>query len=199
MVSDSALEHTIDKILHQTESNILSSLDSALIDSKQKLEDSNVTLGQEYDKIVSNGKKEADKIERQIIGSSDLQARNKQLLTVEESFDKVFSKAIEQIANVDRSGDYSNLIKSLLDEATKNLGTTEIIVFTNSKDKDIVQSNLSQYPGAELSSETIDCLGGVKVKSKQGAMMFDNTLDSKIERLKPLIRKDIASQFGVGI
>ena len=199
MVSDSALEHTIDKILHQTESNILSSLDSALVDSKQKLEDSNVTLGQEYDKIVSNGKKEADKIERQIIGSSDLQARNKQLLTVEESFDKVFSKAIEQIANVDRSGDYSNLIKSLLDEATKNLGTTEIIVFTNSKDKDIVQSNLSQYPGAELSSETIDCLGGVKVKSKQGAMMFDNTLDSKIERLKPLIRKDIASQFGVGI
>jgi len=199
LVSDSALEHTIDKILHQTESNILSSLDSALIDSKQKLEDSNVTLGQEYDKIVSNGKKEADKIERQIIGSSDLQARNKQLLTVEESFDKVFSKAIEQIANVDRSGDYSNLIKSLLDEATKNLGTTEIIVFTNSKDKDIVQSNLSQYPGAELSSETIDCLGGVKVKSKQGAMMFDNTLDSKIERLKPLIRKDIASQFGVGI
>lgn len=199
MVSDSALEHTIDKILHQTESNILSSLDSALVDSKQKLEDSNVTLGQEYDKIISNGKKEADKIERQIIGSSDLQARNKQLLTVEESFDKVFSKAIEQIANVDRSGDYSNLIKSLLDEATKNLGTTEIIVFTNSKDKDIVQSNLSQYPGAELSSETIDCLGGVKVKSKQGAMMFDNTLDSKIERLKPLIRKDIASQFGVGI
>jgi len=199
LVSDSALEHTIDKILNQTESNILSSLDSALVDSKQKLEDSNATLSQEYDRIISNGKKEADKIEKQIIGSSDIGARNKQLLTVEESIDKVFSKALEQIANTDRSGDYSNLIKSLLDEATKNLGTTEIIVFTNSKDKDIVQSNLSQYPGAELSSETIDCIGGVKIKSKQGSMMFDNTIDAKIERLKPLIRKDIATQFGVGI
>lgn len=199
MVSDSALEHTIDKILNQTEFNIITSLESALVDSKQKLEDSNATLGQEYDQIISNGKKEADKIEKQIIGSSDLGARNKQLLTVEESIDKVFSKALEQIANADRSGDYSNLIKSLLDEATKNLGTTEVIVFTNSKDKDIVQSKLSQYSGAELSSETIDCLGGVKVKSKQGSMMFDNTLDAKIERLKPLIRKDIATQFGVGI
>ena len=199
MVSDSALEHTIDKILNQTESNIITSLDSALVDSKQKLEDSNATLSQEYDRIISNGKKEADKIEKKIIGSSDLGARNKQLLTVEESIDKVFSKALEQIANADRSGDYSNLIKSLLDEATKNLGTTEIIVFTNSKDKDIVQSNLSQYPGAELSSETIDCIGGVKIKSKQGSMMFDNTIDAKIERLKPLIRKDIATQFGVGI
>jgi V/A-type H+-transporting ATPase subunit E len=199
LASDSALEHTIDKILNQTESNILSSLDSALVDAKQKLDNSNDTLGQEYDQIISNGKKEANKIEKQIIGSSDLGARNKQLLTVEESIQKVFSKAIEQIADSDRSGDYSNLIKSLLDESTKNLGTTEIIVFTNSKDRTIVQSIISQYSGAELSSETIDCLGGVKVKSKKGAMSFDNTLDAKIERLKPLIRKDIANQFGVGI
>ncbi len=78
------------------------------------------------------------------------------------------------------------------------MGTTEIIVYTNSKDKDIVQSALSQYSGAELSPETIDCLGGVKVKSKDGAMTFDNTLDAKIQRLKPLIRKDITTQFGVG-
>ena len=198
MASDSALEHTIDKILSQTESNILSSLDSALSESRQKLDDSVTTLEQEYDQIISNGKKEADKIEKQIIGSSDLEARNKQLTTVEESIDKVFTKALDEIANTDRSGDYSNLIKSLLDESTKNLGTNEVIVFTNSKDKDVVQSSLSQYPGAELSSETIDCLGGVKVKSKDGAMTFDNTIDAKIERLKPLIRKDIATQFGVG-
>jgi V/A-type H+-transporting ATPase subunit E len=198
LASDSSLENTIDKILSQTESNILSSLDSALSESRQKLDDSVTTLEQEYDQIISNGRKEADKIEKQIIGSSDLEARNKQLTTVEESIDKVFTKALDEIANTDRSGDYSNLIKSLLDESTKNLGTNEVIVFTNSKDKDIVQSNLSQYPGAELSSETIDCLGGVKVKSKDGTMTFDNTIDAKIERLKPLIRKDIATQFGVG-
>jgi len=198
LASDSALEGTIDKILGQTESNILSGLDSALSESKQSLDDSVITLEQEYDQIISNGKKEADKIEKQIIGSSDIESRNKKLTTVEESIDKVFTKAIEEISNADRSGDYSNLIKSLLDESTKILGTTEITVFTNSKDKDVVQSTLSQYPGAELSSETIDCLGGVKVKSKDGAMTFDNTIDAKIERLKPLIRKDIATQFGVG-
>lgn len=198
MPSDSALENTIDKILSQTESNILSSLNSALSESRQKLDNSVSTLEQEYDQIISNGRKEADKIEKQIIGSSDLEVRNKQLTTVEESIDKVFAKALDEITNADRSGDYSNLIKSLLDESTKNLGTNEVIVFTNSKDKDVVQSNLSQYPEAELSSETIDCLGGVKVKSKDGAMTFDNTIDAKIERLKPLIRKDIATQFGVG-
>ncbi|MFZ8907718.1 MAG: V-type ATP synthase subunit E [Nitrosopumilaceae archaeon] len=198
LASDSALERTIDKILSQTESNILSGLNEALTESQQKLEDFSKNLEQEYDQIINDGKKEADKIEKQILGSADLEARNKQLTTIEESIDKVFQKALDEIANADRSGDYSNLIKSLLDESTKILGTTEIVVFTNTKDKEIVQSMLSQYPGSELSSETIECLGGVKVKSKDGSMTFDNTVDARIERLKPLIRKDIATQFGVG-
>lgn len=198
MASDSALESTIDKILGQTESNILSSLNEALTESQQKLENSTKTLEQEYDQIINDGKKEADKIEKQIMGSADLEARNKQLTTVEESITKVFSKALDEIANTERSENYSNLIKSLLDESTKILGTTEIVVSTNSKDKEIVQSMLSQYPGSEMSPEPISCLGGVKVKSKDGSMTFDNTVDAKIERLKPLIRKDIATQFGVG-
>lgn len=198
LAPDSALERTIDKILSQTESNILSGLNEALTESQQKLEDFSKNLEQEYDQIINDGKKEADKIEKQILGSADLEARNKQLTTIEESIDKVFQKALDEIANADRSGDYSNLIKSLLDESTKILGTTEIVVFTNTKDKEIVQSMLSQYPGSELSSETIECLGGVKVKSKDGSMTFDNTVDARIERLKPLIRKDIATQFGVG-
>lgn len=198
MASDSALERTIDKILSQTESNIQSNLNSALSESQQKLDNSVKVLEQEYDQIIADGRKEADKIEKQIIGSADLEARNKQLTTVEESIDRVFSTALEQISKADRSGDYSNLIKSLLDESTRILGTTQITIFTNSKDQGIVQSLVSQYPGAELSSETIDCLGGVKIKSKDGSMTFDNTIDAKIKRLKPLIRKDIATQFGVG-
>jgi V/A-type H+/Na+-transporting ATPase subunit E len=197
LASNSALESTIDKILKNTEKSILSNIKSALDDSQQNLDNSASKLEDEYDKIISDGKKEADKIEKQIIGSSDLEARNKQLMALEDGVNKVFSKALDEIANADRSGDYTNLIKSLLDESTKILGTTEVTVFTNTKDKDVVQSTLSQFSGAELSSDTIDCLGGVIIKSKDGTMTFDNTLDARIERLKPLIRKEIASQFGV--
>lgn len=198
MVSNSALEHTVDKILNQTEKNILSNIQSALSESQKTLDTAIPRLEQEYDKVISDGKKEADKIEKQIVGSSDLEARNKQLLALEEAIDKVFTKAIDQISNMTHSGDYSNLIKTLLDESTKILGTTKVIIYTNSKDKNVVQALLSKYPGAEISSETIDCLGGVTVKSKDGAMKFDNTLDARIQRLKPLIRKEIATKFGVG-
>jgi V/A-type H+-transporting ATPase subunit E len=196
-LANSSLEQTIDKILSQTEKEIESSINSALSESQQTLENALPNLEREYDKILADGKKEADKIEKQITGGADIEARNKQLLALEESVDKVFTNALDQISNSDRSGDYVNLIKSLLDESTQILGTSEIIVYTNSKDKDVVQSALSGFPGSELSSETIECLGGVKIKSKDGAMTFDNTLDARIDRLKPLIRKEIAAKFGV--
>ena len=197
-MTDSLLAKSIDKILEKTEKEILVNLENSFSDAKQTLDNSIPKLEQEFDKIISDGKKEADKIEKQIIGSSDLEVRNKQLLALEIAIDKVFTKALDQIANADRSGDYSNLMKTLLDESTKILSTTKVIVSTNSKDKVLVQSLLSKYPSAELSPETIDCLGGVVVKSKDGAMKFDNTLDARIQRLKPLIRKEIATKFGVG-
>ncbi|MGV7226851.1 MAG: V-type ATP synthase subunit E [Nitrosopumilus sp.] len=196
-LANSSLEQTIDKILSQTEKEIASNVDSGLAESHKALEDAVPKLEGEFDKIIADGRKEADKIEKQITGAADIEARNKQLLALEDSVDKVFTNALDQIANNDRSGDYANLIKSLLDESTQILGTSEVTVFTNSKDRDVVQSALSGFPGSELSSDIIDCLGGVKIKSKDGSMTFDNTLDARIERLKPLIRKEIAEKFGV--
>lgn len=196
MTSSPALEKTVDKILNQSENELLISLSQSLDDSKTTISNSLSSLEQEYDKILADGKKEADKLQKQIIGSAALEARNKQLLLVEESVEKVFTKAIEKLNDLVRNEDYTKLVTQLLDESVKGLGTSSIIIECNSKDKSVVQSILSKFPGATLSSNTINCLGGVIVKSKDGSMSFDNTIDARIERLKPLIRKDIANRFG---
>jgi len=195
---DSKLESTIDKILKQTEIENLSSLKKSFKESLEILTKSQTSLEQDYDRIIDEGKKEAEKIEKQIIGSSDLESRNKEILLVEDSIKKVFEKAIEKISSSTRNDSYPKLIESLLEESINALGTNDVIISTNSKDKEIVQGLLSKFSGAELSSDSIDCLGGVEVKSKDGSMMFNNTIDSRIDRIKPLIRKDIATKFGIG-
>lgn len=193
---DSALERTVEKILQNTEDQILSSLKEALKSSESTLSNSQASLEQEYDKILSEGKKEAEKLEKQIVGNADLESRNKQLLLVEESIEKVFAKAIKKIHDANRDKDYSKLISAMLKESIDAMGTSEIVIQTNSKDKPVVESLLSKFKGATLSSDLIDCLGGIRVQSKDGTMTFDNTIDARLERLKPLIRKDIASKFG---
>ena len=193
---DSALEQTVEKILQSTQDQTVSSLKEALKLSQATLSNSQVSLEQEYDKILAEGKKESEKLEKQIVGNADLESRNKQLLLVEESIEHVFQKAIKKIQDADRNNDYSKLISTLLQESIDAIGTSDIVIQTNSKDKSVVESLLSKFKGATLSSDLIDCLGGVKVKSKDGTMTFDNTIDARLDRLKPLIRKDIASKFG---
>ena len=198
MTSDSRLESTIDKILKQTEIENLSSLKQSFEESLGVLTKSQTSLEEEYDRIIDDGKKEAEKIDKKIIGSSDLESRNKELLLVEDSVQKVFEKAIEKIKSSTHDDNYTKLMESLLLESTNALGTSEVNVYANSKDKQIVQPLLSKFSGAELSNDTIDCLGGVEVKSKDGTMTFNNTIDARVERMKPLIRKDIATKFGLG-
>ena len=197
MTSDAKLETTIDKILTQSEDEVYSSLKSTFDESLQTLSKSESKFEQEYDRIIDEGKKEAEKIEKQIVGSSDLESRNKQLKLVAESVQKVFDKAVAQIKSAKRDANYSKLIETLLSEATDTLGTKEVNISTNSQDKEIVNSLLSKFPGSQLSSETIDCLGGVEVSSKDGSMSFNNTIDARLDRMKPLIRKEIATKFGI--
>ncbi len=197
MASDSKLETTIDKILSQSEDEVYSSLKTTFDESLQTLSKSESKFEQEYERIIDEGKKEAEKIEKQIVGSSDLESRNKQLKLVAESVQKVFDKAVEQIKSANRDANYSKLIETLLSEATDTLGTKEVNITTSSKDKEIVNSLLSKFPGSQLSSETIDCLGGVEVSSKDGSMSFNNTIDARLDRMKPLIRKEIATKFGI--
>ena len=198
MASNSKLETTIDKILNQTEIEILSSLKSSLDETQETLSKSQSKLEQEYDRIVNEGKKEADKVQKQIIGSSDLESRNKQLKMLDDSVQNVFYKAIEKIKTIKRDDKYSKLINTLLEEATETLGTKDVTVYTNSADKKIVNSLLSKFPGKKLASETIECLGGIEIKSKDGSMSFNNTIDARLDRMKPLIRKEIARKFGLG-
>ncbi len=196
MGSDSALERTVEKIIHNTEEQILSNLKEALKSSQDALSNSHASLEQEYDRILSEGRKEAEKLEKQIIGNADLDSRNKQLVLIEESIEKVFDNAIKKIKDADRNSDYSKLISSMLEESIRTIGTNDVVIQTNSKDKSVVQTLLPKFPGATLSNDVIDCLGGIKIQSKDGTMKFDNTIDARLERLKPLIRKDIASKFG---
>lgn len=198
MTSDVAIERTIGKILDQTEGGIASKLQETLEISNRTLDDAVADLEKEYDKLVADGKKEAEKIEKQIVGSADLEARNKQLVLIEESVDRAFAKAVDQIRNAERDGDYAALLGTLLDESVKILGTSEITVMCNDRDRSTVQSGLSRFSGAEMSPDAIDCMGGIRATSRDGSMTFDNTLDARLDRLKPLIRKEIASKFGLG-
>ena len=92
-LAELSLEKTVDQVLEKNRSQLLESLKLSFSESQQQLSDSLPELEKEYERILSEGQKEAEKIEKQIVGSSDLEVRNKALLLVEEHTSMVFEKA----------------------------------------------------------------------------------------------------------
>ncbi|HET6717890.1 MAG TPA: V-type ATP synthase subunit E [Nitrososphaeraceae archaeon] len=194
-MSLNSLERTIDKVLSQKESALISEIDSALQNSLKNLESSKSSLEVEYDNIIESSKKQAENLKRQIIGSSTLNARNKELVIIESAIDEIFIKAKEKLAKSNNEKNYEKLLTRLIQDSSTKLGS-EIIIQCNKTDLNLVKKLVSQESSNRkskitVSDEVVDIIGGIKAASVDGTMSLDNTLDSNIESLKPLIRKEI--------
>ena len=194
-MSLNSLERTIDKVLSQKESALISEIDSALQNSLKNLESSKTTLQVEYDAIIESSKKQAESLKRQIIGSSTLNVRNKELIIIESAIDEIFTKAKEKLAQSNNEKNYEKLLTRVIQDSVSKLGS-EIVIQCNKADQKLVRKISSQESTTKnmkvsVSDNFLDIIGGIKATSADGTMTLDNTLDSNIESLKPLIRKDI--------
>lgn len=194
-MSLNSLERTIDKVLSQKESALISEIDSALQNSLKNLESSKTTLQVEYDAIIESSKKQAENLKRQIIGSSTLNARNKELIIIESAIDEIFTKAKEKLAQSNNEKNYEKLLTRMIQDSVSKLGSG-ILIQCNKADQKLVRKISSEESTGKnmkvsVSDDFLDIIGGIKATSADGTMTLDNTLDSNIESLKPLIRKDI--------
>ncbi|TLX88345.1 MAG: V-type ATP synthase subunit E [Thaumarchaeota archaeon] len=194
-MSLNSLERTIDQVLSQKESALISEIDSALQNSLKNLESSKTSLQVEYDNIIESSKKQAENLKRQIIGSSTLNARNKELVTIESAINDIFNKAKEKLAESNDEKNYEKLLAKMIEDSAAKLGS-DIIIQCSKNDLKLVkkissQESIDKKMKITVSDDVIDIIGGIKATSVDGTMTLDNTLDSSIESLKPLIRKDI--------
>jgi V/A-type H+-transporting ATPase subunit E len=203
MSSNSALEHMIDKVLAQKEAELISQIDSAYQESLDNLESSRGKLEAERTRIVEAARKQAENLKRQIIGSARLAARNQELLTIENAVNKAFEEAKKKLQASSSSDSYKELLKHMVEESISAVGGSNaaVIIERNKNDAELVRKVVSELQDsgklqqARVSDQHIDVLGGIRIKSSDGTMTYDNTLDSRIERLKPLIRKNIAQML----
>jgi V/A-type H+-transporting ATPase subunit E len=202
MSSNSALEQMIGKVLVQKEAELISQIDSAYQESLDNLESSRGKLEAERTRIVEAARKQAENLKRQIIGSARLAARNQELMTIENAVSKAFEEAKKKLQASSSTDSYKELLKHMVEESISAVGgSNAVIIECNKNDVELVRKVVSELQDsgklqqAKLSDQHIDALGGIRIKSSDGTMTYDNTLDSRIERLKPLIRKNIAQML----
>jgi V/A-type H+/Na+-transporting ATPase subunit E len=196
MSSSSPLEGTIDKVLAQKESELLSKIESGYQESLGNLDSSRSKLLSEYLTIIENARKQAENLKRQIIGSNRLSARNNQLILIEDAVKNVLEMVKEKLAAINKDPNYEQLMEQAILDSVKEIGRPELIIECNKNDVKLVRrlvENIGKEKGSKIivSDKQLEVLGGIRARSSDGALTYDDTIDSRIERLKPLIRKNI--------
>ncbi|RMF32454.1 MAG: hypothetical protein D6752_00110 [Candidatus Nitrosothermus koennekii] len=196
MSNYSSLRRTVEKVVSQAEEDFVERINSSYNDALNNLRSSRNSLESEYNKIIEDANKQAENLKRQIIGSSSIEARNKQLLIVEDAVNKVFEEVKKKINTIRNKKEYKDMLNTLLEDAVKVIND-DIIVECNKDDMSIIKDLASNISNVKItvSNTPIDILGGLKARSKDGSIVYENTLERRIERLKPLIKKDIVGLF----
>jgi V/A-type H+-transporting ATPase subunit E len=201
MSSSSSLERTINKVISQAEADFITQIDSSFQESLKNIAASRTKLEAEYNRILEGARKQVDNLKRQIVGSSRLSARNRQLVLIESAVNDTFEKAKTILASSKRENSYRLLMRKILKDSVMMIDSDEVIVECNKNDIELVEQAISDSfkdnnkIKIKMSDHPLNAIGGIRLTSADGSMTFDNTLDSRIERLKPLIRKNIAQML----
>ncbi len=201
MSSSSALERTINKVISQAEADFITQIDSSFQESLKNLAASRTKLEAEYNRILEGARKQGDNLKRQIVGSSRLSARNRQLVLIERAVNDTFEKAKTILASSNKENSYRLLMRKILKDSVTMIDSDQVIVECNKNDIELVEKAISDSfkdnnkIKIKMSDHPLNAIGGIRLTSADGSMSFDNTLDSRIERLKPLIRKSIAQML----
>jgi V/A-type H+/Na+-transporting ATPase subunit E len=188
------LERTVNKVLTQRQEEYIARIDSAYSESLSKLESSRSGLRSEYDQIIQSSRKQAENLKRQILGSKRLASRNEELLLIESAVNDYFEQARERLTELSRDKDYKAMINEMIEDCSSAINSDEIIIECNEKDFKLVSEAIgkkSRKVKLTLSDKPIVIIGGLRARSSDGSLMYDSTLDSRSESLKPLIRKAI--------
>jgi V/A-type H+-transporting ATPase subunit E len=187
-----AAADTLDKVSREFETEVLTDLDAAKKETMAKLESMRKATLEEVSKVLEIGTRQAESQRRQIIGAAELDVRNSQLRALEKAVNESFDLATKGISESDS---YADAIGRLIEEGVEVIGASARVQ-CSTKDRRIVSSAIKGLGGSakvSLEEEPIETIGGVVLSTPDGSVRFDNTIEARLERMRPSLRKEVAA------
>ena len=105
---------------------------------------------------------------------------------------KVFDRISERVQKIRESSEYREVFRKLASEALANT-QGKIVISVDKRDEDIAKSILKDL-GADYELRTdLECGGGLAVTTVDGRITFVNTLDSRLDKARAVLKPDVAS------
>lgn len=187
-----SIEENIDSLSRAIMTEAHSEADHVLTDARAKADATRQQAQQQADaarkEILDRATQEANRIRSQKVAATQLKARTLQLDSREKLLNKVYKTALQELPSIQQWTDYEEIAHTLLREAIQQLRVNDINVRADQH----TMSHFSQRFLQELSDELkvqitvgepLERGIGVIVETTNGHLQFDNTLETRLQRM----------------
>ena len=191
-------ERLIRKIVQMAESEVNKIISEAEKEAEEIRKEVELKANSEVQSIINHGTQEAKSERQRIIADARLKAKRKMMSMQEKLMQESFEHATKYLQELTVKGEdagykYDTIITNFIREAAEIMGHQYFQLSFNERDKKRFQpllsqinQNVSQSLGKKItlsiSDETISTLGGVSVKSEDGKIGVDNTIEARMSR-----------------
>lgn len=154
-------------------------------------------------KILKEAKEKGGVARKRLLSSVNLEVKRAKLRAREEIVSAVHEKVERSIADIRKAGDYAAVLTDLAAEAIRTLGGGSFFVSVNREDLELLEKKVFPALRELLKGEgraiskieakplTKPSSGGVQVGAPGGNVIYDNTFEARIYRLREDIRNII--------
>ncbi len=197
-------EKIVSSILSDAKFKADSISEEAENESKSILEEGEKIALMEMEKILEDSKKKSAMRYQQIISEAKMKSRRMELDSREEVIEESFKKAEEKLAKIasTESVEYKESIKNAVTEAALEIGGGDLIILVKQEDEAKIKDSISEIENdikAKTGKETnleigsnINTIGGTIVKTKNGNIEVNNTIEARMLRFKKSLRSEVA-------
>jgi V/A-type H+/Na+-transporting ATPase subunit E len=158
----------------------------------------------EKEKILEDAKKQANMRYQQIISEAKMKSRRMELEAREEIIEESFKEAegkLKEIASSDAS-EYKVSLEKIVTEAAVEIGGGDLFVLLKTDDmakikglitsiEQVVSGKTGVKTNLEM-GENINTIGGAVIKTKNGEIEVNNTIEARMLRFKKSLRSEVA-------
>ena len=146
--------------------------------------------------ILDRAREDAERLRGQGVATAQLKARSLQLTNREQLLDRVFQTAREKLSEIQKRSDYDEIAALLLREALVQLRVNKANIRADKTTQGILEKKALREISKELngqftSADPLEEGIGVVVDAADGRLNYDNTLETRLNRLEGTLRSAV--------
>ncbi|MCD6235676.1 MAG: hypothetical protein J7J94_01605 [Thaumarchaeota archaeon] len=139
-------------------------------------------------------------LRRRLLGKAMMDGRRMVLLAKNEVIEKAFNKALEKLKQLPQTNpsEYEKFLEKVLRKAVEEfsaMGESNLIIYANERDLGVLKKLVDSLSNSSVSFsfEKADLIGGIIVSDRDGRVIFNSSLEGRLNSLRSILRDQVAS------